>query len=277
MTTHVPPSTTPSVLLSICDRTRARLAADPPDMAAIEAAVTARRPPAAMLDVLRPAPGDARIIAEIKRHSPSAGPLNSNVDPVAMATIYANAGAAAISVLTEPERFGGSLADLDAVSTHVAVPTLCKDFMVDPRQFLVARAHGASLVLLIVAALTDRELVTFRELAESLGMQALVETHDANEIDRAVASGARIIGVNSRDLHSLRIDLAVAESLRSHIPDDAIAVAESGIHTADDIRRLGAAGYGVFLIGSSLMTAADPGAQLAALRAAGAEWAPVAR
>jgi indole-3-glycerol phosphate synthase len=271
------PSTTPSVLLSICDRTRARLAATPPDIAALETAIAARRPARDALAALTPMPGQARIIAEIKRHSPSAGALNADVDPVAMATTYATHGAAAISVLTEPERFGGSFADLDAVSAAVAVPTLCKDFMVDSRQFLMARAHGASLVLLIVAALGDRELRDFREQAEALGMQALVETHDATEIERAVASGARIIGVNSRDLHSLRIDLAVAERLRSHIPDDVVAVAESGIHTPADIQRLGNAGYGVFLIGSSLMTAVDPGAQLAALAAAGTEWAYVAR
>lgn len=132
-------------------------------------------------------------------------------------------------------------------------------------------------MLLIAAALTDSQLVTFREEAERLGMQALVETHDAEEIRRAVSSGARIVGVNSRNLHTLQIDLAVAESLRSHIPANAIAVAESGIHTAADIERLARADYGVFLIGSALMTSNDPGARLANLKAAGAAAFRMAR
>ncbi len=257
----------PSVLDAICDATRARLAAHPPDMAAVEAALSSAPPVRDVLAALG-APG-TRVIAEVKRHSPSAGLLRSGVDPAALAARYATSGAAAISVLTEPERFGVSLDDLAAAAAAVETPLLCKDFMVDRRQFALARAHGASLVLLIVAALSDRELRDFRELAESLGMTALVETHDAHEIARAVGSDARVIGVNSRNLHSLAIDLAVAESLRERIPSDAIAIAESGIHTEADLTRLVRAGYRHFLIGSSLMQSEDPGARLAALIAAG--------
>lgn len=257
----------PSVLDAICDATRARLAASPPDMEAAEASLAAAPPLRDAIAALG-APG-TRIIAEVKRVSPSAGRLREGVDPAAFAARYAASGAAAISVLTEPERFGGSLADLAAAAAAVETPLLCKDFMVDPRQFTLARAHGASLVLLIVAALTDRELRDFRELAESLGMAALVETHDAEEIARAVGAGAALIGVNSRNLHSLEIDLGVAESLRERIPDGAIAIAESGIHTEADLTRLVRAGYGHFLIGSSLMQSEDPGAKLSALIEAG--------
>ena len=139
------------------------------------------------------------------------------------------AGAAAISVLTEPERFGGSFEDLAAVSEVVRVPTLCKDFIVDARQILMARAHGASLVLLIVAALDDAALVTLREAIEAQGMQALVEVHDREEAQRALATGARIVGVNSRNLHTLAIDLAVAERLRADLPDQVLPIAESGV------------------------------------------------
>jgi len=258
----------PSVLDAICTRTRQRLETAPPDMDAIAATLAHEAP--ALRDAMASLrlPG-ARIIAEVKRHSPSEGALGADVDPAALASTYASHGAAAVSVLTEPERFFGSLADLDAVTAAIETPVLCKDFMVDARQFTIARAHGASLALLIVAALTDRELRDFREQAEALGLACLVETHNAEEVHRAVASGARIIGVNSRNLHTLAIDLAVAESLRPLIPDTAIAVAESGIHTTSDMTRLARAGYDAFLIGSSLMKSGDPGAQLQAFIAAG--------
>jgi len=266
-----------SVLESIVERTRIRLAESPPDLDALNARVEAMNQALPPLDVLASlgvpqlssahrggAPGH-RIIAELKRHSPSLGALDPDADPFRVATAYADAGAAAISVLTEPERFGGSFADLEAVSRLVhprGVPTLCKDFVVDPRQVSMARANGASLVLLIVRALDDASLVSLRELIESLGMQALVETHDAREIERAVATGARIIGVNSRNLDTLVIDLAVAESLREHIPADRIAIAESGIESPADVARLARSGYRHFLVGSSLMRHADPAALL---------------
>lgn len=257
-----------SILDAIVARTRARLAEHPPDVAALEArlgALPVRDPLAALR-----APG-IRIIAEVKRASPSLGALAPTADAVSVARTYARAGAAAISVLTEPERFGGSFDDLAAVSHAVAVPTLCKDFVVDRRQVLMARAHGASLVLLIVAALSDAELVSLREEIERLGMQALVEVHDGEEARRALATGARIVGVNSRNLHTLAIDLGVAEALRRDLPDDVLPIAESGVHGPVEIARLGRAGYRRFLVGSSLMTASDPGALLAAMIATGSE------
>lgn len=256
-----------SVLDEICARTRARLAAEPPDLAALEVRVAARAPARDAYAALS-APGN-RVIAEVKRRSPSLGALAPEADAVAVAKTYVTAGAAAISVLTEPERFGGSFEDLQAVSEAVAVPTLCKDFVVDPRQVLLARAHGASLVLLIVAALSDRELVVLRESIEALGMQALVEVHDRLEAQRALASGARIVGVNSRSLHTLAIDLRVAEELRAELPEHVLPIAESGIHGPAEVARLRAAGYRRFLIGSSLMTAPDPAALMSAMLATG--------
>ena len=258
---------TPSILDAIVARTRQRLMESPPDVAALEARI-ADMPVRDALGALG-APG-IRIIAEVKRTSPSLGALSPTADAVAVASSYEAAGAAAISVLTEPERFGGSFADLAAVSRTVSVPTLCKDFIVDPRQVLIARAHGASLVLLIVAALSDTELVSLRESIEALGMQALVEVHDREEARRALASGARIVGVNSRNLHTLAIDLTVAEDLRSELPDAVLPIAESGVHGPAEIARLQRAGYRRFLVGSSLMTASDPEALLAAMIAVGA-------
>ncbi len=258
-----------SVLDAIVQRTRLRLAEAPPNVAALERAALAR--PAAA-DVIRTLTSDGtanRIIAEIKRRSPSLGALNESADAIAVARTYAGAGAAAISVLTEPERFGGSFADLGTVSDAVPTPTLCKDFIVDPRQVLMARAHGASLVLLIVAAFARAEatkrIAALRADIEALGMTALVEVHDAVELDLALAAGAHVVGVNSRDLRTLHIDLAVAEALGPLVPPGIIAVAESGIQGPRDIARLRRAAYRAFLVGSSLMTAADPGAALRAL------------
>lgn len=255
-----------SVLDAIIARTRQRLAESPPDVRALEARLSTAPPVRDALAALSP---DARhqnaIIAEVKRRSPSLGSLNEEADAVATASRYAAHGAAAISVLTEPERFGGRFEDLAEVSARVPCPTLCKDFVVDPRQVLMARAHGASLVLLIVAGLNDKALMSLRFDIEALGMQALVECHDEGEVDRALASGARIIGVNNRDLRSLVIDLAVCERLRPLIPDDRLPIAESGIASPADVRRLRASGYHRFLVGSSLMLAPNPGALLASL------------
>jgi indole-3-glycerol phosphate synthase len=258
-------STMPSVLEDIIARTRARLRETPPDLAALEALALTAPPPRDALEALSKGPQINAIIAEVKRRSPSLGALKTDADAVATASTYASSGAAAISVLTEPERFGGRFEDLAQVSAAVVVPTLCKDFIVDPRQVLTARAHGASLVLLIVAALNDEALVSLRRDIEALGMVALVEVHDEAELDRALATGARLIGVNNRSLHTLHIDLAVSERLRPRIPDDRLPISESGVSTPADILRLRDAGFHRFLIGSSLMTASDPGALLAEL------------
>lgn len=254
------------ILDRIVRETRARLEATPVDLDAL-AARAAATPPAPDGLASLSAPG-VRLIAEVKRRSPSAGDIQAGADPVAQATAYAAGGAAAISVLTEPAHFGGALSDLEAVASAVAAPCLRKDFIVSRRQLLEARAAGASLVLLIAAVLEDGELRALREASEALGMHALVEAHDAEEVDRAVASGARIVGVNNRDLRTFEIDLATCERLRSRIPSGLVAVAESGVHTPDDVSRLRASGYDVFLVGTALMKAADPRAALAALIAA---------
>lgn len=261
------------VLARIVRGTRARLAATPVDLEALLARARGTAPGPDALAALT-APG-VRIIAEVKRRSPSAGAIRAQIDPVALAHAYAAGGAAAISVLTEPEHFGGALSDLEAVAASVPTPCLRKDFFVSTRQVAEARAAGAALVLLIAAVLDDAELVALREAAEALGMHALVEAHDAREVDRAVASGARIVGVNNRDLRTFRIDLATCEALRGRIPSGVVAVAESGIEGPADVSRLRASGYDVFLVGTALMRSGDPRAALTALiDAAGAGGAP---
>ncbi len=211
--------------------------------------------------------GSVALIAEVKRHSPSLGAINPTLDPVRLAGAYARGGAAAISVLTEGPHFGGDPADLVAVAEQVGRPTLRKDFIVDPLQVYQARALGAAAVLLIVRILDQALLRDLLALTHSLGMAALVETHSAAEIERALAADARIIGVNARDLDTLTIDTVAAWRLVAGVPADRIAVAESGMATADDVRRAADAGADAVLIGSALARAADPAALAAALSA----------
>jgi indole-3-glycerol phosphate synthase len=207
-----------------------------------------------------------RIIAECKRRSPSRGILRHDYHPAAHAAAYAAAGAAAISVLTEPTFFDGALEHLQQVRAAVHVPLLRKDFIVCRYQLLEAAIAGADAVLLIVSALDDGSLRRLLEEAEALGLACLVEVHDTGEIARAMDAGARIVGVNSRSLRTLTVDAAVLDRAAAMLPAGAIAVAESGIKSADDINRLTAAGYQAFLIGERLITEPDPGAALAALR-----------
>lgn len=207
-----------------------------------------------------------RIIAECKRRSPSRGILRREYDPAVHARAYAAAGAAAISVLTEPTFFDGTLAHLAAVRAAVPVPLLRKDFIVTEYQLHEAASAGADAVLLIVGALDDGELRHLREAAAALGLAALVEVHDRAELSRALAAGAEIIGVNSRNLRTLQVDLDVTAALASAIPPDVVSVAESGIRSGEDLRRLGALGYDAFLVGERLITQPDPGAALEALR-----------
>jgi indole-3-glycerol phosphate synthase len=214
-----------------------------------------------------------RIIAECKRRSPSRGILRRDYDPAAHASSYARAGAAAISVLTEPTFFDGCLEHLDLVRAAVDVPLLRKDFIVSDYQLAEAVVHGADAVLLIVGALTDAELRQLSTQAGELGLAALVEVHDRDELTRAIDAGSRIIGVNSRNLRTLTVDRAVLEDLVSKMPDDVVAVAESGIRTPEDIDRLTALGYHAFLVGERLIVEADPGAALAALRSTSGETA----
>ena len=216
----------------------------------------------------RPAPkdgvatlrGDAgvTVIAEVKRSSPSRGALAAISDPAALAADYEAGGAAVISVLTEQRRFGGTLADLDAVRAAVDVPVLRKDFIVSSYQLWEARAHGADLALLIVAALEQEALVSLIERAASIGMATLVEVHDEVEAMRAVDAGARIIGVNARDLHTLEVDRSIFGRIAPGIPDRIVKVAESGVRGPHDLIEYARAGADAVLVGESLVTGRDP-------------------
>ncbi|MFI2610085.1 indole-3-glycerol phosphate synthase TrpC [Kitasatospora sp. NPDC018619] len=211
-----------------------------------------------------------RVICEVKRSSPSKGALASIADPAALAADYAAGGAAAISVLTEQRRFGGSLADLDAVRAAVDTPLLRKDFIVTAYQLWEARAHGADLALLIVAALDQPALVSLIERAESIGLTPLVEVHDEEEIKRAVDAGARIIGVNARNLKTLEVDRNTFENVAHAIPDGIVRIAESGVRGPLDVINYANLGADAVLVGETLVTGKDPRAAVADLVAAGA-------
>jgi indole-3-glycerol phosphate synthase len=207
-------------------------------------------------------PDRINVIAECKRRSPSRGVLRTEYDPVAIATGYAAAGAAAVSVLTEPTFFDGSLAHLEAIRAAVAVPLLRKDFVVSEYQVVEAQAAGADAVLLIVAALEPHELVHLMGCASARGLDALVEVHTPAELAPALDAGARIIGVNNRNLRTLEIDVQASELIIDRVPRDVVAISESGLRTPADLERLRALGYRAFLIGERFMTKTDPGAEL---------------
>ena len=199
------------------------------------------------------------IIAEFKRRSPSKGEIRGDADPAATARAYESAGAAAVSVLTEEDYFGGSLDDLRAARKAISLPVLRKDFIADEYQVYESAAAGADAVLLIVAALDDESLVRLRRIAEAeLGMDALVEVHTPAEMKQAAECGAKVIGVNNRDLQTFEVSLETSVQLAQLAPDGAVLICESGIGSAADIRRLRAIGYRGFLIGESLMRADDP-------------------
>lgn len=210
------------------------------------------------------------VIAEVKRSSPSKGALAPIGDPAALAEQYEAGGACAISVLTERRRFGGSLDDLDAVRAKVDVPVLRKDFVVTPYQVWEARAHGADLVLLIVAALEQTVLTSLVERVHSLGMTALVEVHEADEVRRAVDAGARVIGVNARNLKTLEVDRTAFARLAPLIPSGVVRIAESGVRGPHDVMEHARAGADAVLVGESLVTGRDPRSAVADLVAAGA-------
>jgi indole-3-glycerol phosphate synthase len=214
-----------------------------------------------------PAP---RIIAECKRRSPSRGVLRPAYDPVTIARGYEAAGAAAISVLTEPTFFDGALEHLRSVRNAVRIPVLRKDFVVSEYQIHEARANGADAILLIVAALDAATLMTLHNRATSLGLDVLVEVHDADELSMAVDAGAQIVGVNNRNLRTLEVDVHASETLAGRIPRDVVRVSESGLKTVDDLRRLATCGYDAFLIGERFMTKPDPGGELGTLLEAAA-------
>ena len=198
-----------------------------------------------------------KVIAEVKRSSPSKGELSAIADPAALAEQYENAGASVISVLTEERRFKGSLADLTAVRARVSIPILRKDFMVDEYQFFEARAHGADMVLLIVAALAKSQLRDFYDLATEMGMAALIEVHTADELERAMEITPRIIGVNSRNLKTLEVNPAAFAELIPRIPNEVIRVAESGISRRADVEFAQSHGADAILVGEALVTSAD--------------------
>jgi indole-3-glycerol phosphate synthase len=205
------------------------------------------------------------VIAEIKRASPSKGTLAQEFDPPALARAYEQGGAAALSVLTDEKHFQGNLSHLEAARSIVRIPVLRKDFTIDSYHVHQAAAHGADAILLIAAILSEREMRDFRELAERYRLAALVEVHDEEELKPAVASGARIIGVNNRDLRTFQVALGVSLRLAHKIPGGVIKVAESGINTAADVRQLHAAGYNSFLVGEHLMKSGDPALALRTL------------
>jgi indole-3-glycerol phosphate synthase len=207
-----------------------------------------------------------RVIAEVKRRSPSKGEIRPDFDPVACGKAYSEAGAAAISVLTDEHFFGGRLDYLGAIRAAADVPLLRKDFLVDAYQVDEARAAGADAILLIVAALEPERLRELQERASALDLDVLVEVHDEAELDVALASGAELVGVNNRDLRTFEVDLATTERLAASIPEDVLLVAESGIHEHGDIVRLERAGAGAVLVGESLMRQPDLGSALRRLR-----------
>jgi indole-3-glycerol phosphate synthase len=210
------------------------------------------------------------VIAEVKRSSPSKGSLAAITDPAALAAEYEKGGATAISVLTEQRRFNGSLADLDAVRARVDIPVLRKDFVVTPYQVHESRAHGADVVLLIVAALEQNTLMGLLERVESLGMTAIVEVHTEDEASRAVDAGASVIGVNARDLRTLEVDRSTFERIAPGLPSGILKIAESGVRSALDLIEYAAAGADAVLVGEGLVTTTDPRHAVAELVTAGA-------
>lgn len=260
-------SATPDLLEAIVAATRARVAAaiEREPQAALERRAMQRTPDAAAFVGRVSHASRINVIAECKRRSPSRGVLRAAYDPVAIATGYERAGAAAISVLTEPGFFDGSLADLSAVRAAVTIPLLRKDFIVDDYQLLEARAAGADAILLIVAALDDRALHALLQAAGSRGLAALVEVHNAEECRRAIDAGASIIGVNNRNLRTLQVDLDASRTVAGLLPADAIGISESGLKTPADLQVMKALGYRAFLMGERFMIEPDPGAALAGL------------
>jgi indole-3-glycerol phosphate synthase len=238
--------------------------------AQVERLAAAARPDASGFEARLRRPDGLNVIAECKRRSPSKGILRADYDPVSIARAYERAGAAAVSVLTEPTFFDGSLDDLARVCEAVTIPVLRKDFIVDEYQLLEARAAGASAVLLIVAALGGRSLVRLLGAATSLGLATLVEVHELAELDGALEAGARIIGVNARNLRTLEVSADAVLALADALPDGVVAVAESGIRSAGDLVTLRSAGYDAFLVGERLVTCDNPGAALEELLAGAA-------
>ena len=236
--------------------------------ATIEARAKASEPPRGLVRALTRQPGEpVRVLAEIKRASPSAGAIRAGADPAAIAAEYAGAGAAAISVLTDRQYFDGDLSFLARCRGTVQVPLLRKDFIIDAYQIAEARAAGADAVLLIVAALSKAQLAELMQAADAFQLDALVEVHDAREAETALACGVQLLGVNHRDLKTFSIDMSLTGAIAPMLPPGTVLVAESGIRTAADVKLLGAVGAHAVLVGEQLMRASSPGAALRELLA----------
>jgi indole-3-glycerol phosphate synthase len=252
-------------------REELRRAQEREPLASLRARALSAPRPRSLATGLRGDPGHRRrrpaIIAEVKLRSPSAGEIRPGADPAVMARTYERAGAAAISVLTDATFFGGDLAHLEAVRVHAAVPVLRKDFLIDEHEVFRARAAGADAVLLIVTLLGPDRLRDLLALTHELGMEALVEAHDAAEVQVALDAGARIVGVNNRDLRTLEVDPRRALRLRAEVPRDRLFVAESGVRTVADVAALAAVEADAVLVGEVLMRSPDPAAVLASLHA----------
>lgn len=251
-------------LTEVVTDVRRRLERQPLDEAALMGLAMHLPPTRSLSGALRAA-GSPAVIAEVKRSSPSAGRI-AEADAGARARAYEGAGAAAVSVLTEREHFDGALADLRAVHLSVGIPVLRKDFLVHPAQVMESRVEGADAILLIAAALPDLELKAMLSAAHDLGLDALVEAHTEQDLNRAIAVDAELVGVNARDLETLDVDPDRALRLLARIPEDRIAVFESGISTREQVERAVGAGARAILVGEALMRAEDPGAALRELR-----------
>jgi indole-3-glycerol phosphate synthase len=264
----LPYARTDSVLDKILANTAEEVAArqEIRPLASVIAAAAEADPPRDMLAALRPAglrrEGRVSLIAEVKHASPSKGVLIEPFDPVALGRTYAASGAAAVSVLTDSRFFQGHLDHLRAVRAAVALPVLRKDFVIAPYQVYEGRAAGADAILLIAAALSDSQLADLHALACSLGIAALVEVHQADELERALAVGPRLLGINNRNLKTFRVSLETTAQLAPLVPSGVTLVAESGILTGEDVRRMGALGAHAVLVGEALLRAADIGAKV---------------
>ena len=253
------------ILEQIVNSTRKSLAQhmEQTPLASLKRAIDYQAPPRDFAGALR---GDSiRLIAEVKRASPSKGLLCPNLAASSLARVYSESGAAAISVLTEPEYFLGSFADLEAVRMEVDLPLLCKDFIIDGYQIYKARAQGADAVLLIAAILTQHELRVLLETTHSLGMAALVEVHNRDELMKALRVSPGIIGINNRNLEDFSVNLETTFKLRPLIPAGILVVSESGIHSRDEVLGLQQAGVNAILVGEALVTNPDPAAKIAEL------------
>jgi indole-3-glycerol phosphate synthase len=259
----------PDLLAAIVAATRMRVASARAreSHAVLERRALSKRPDAAAFTEAVARAGRVNVIAECKRRSPSRGVLRAAYDPVEVACAYEDAGAAAISVLTEPSFFDGALDHLEAVREAVTIPLLRKDFIIEEYQLLEARAAGADAALLIVAALDDAALVRLSTAAGHLELTALVEVHSVEECERALAAGARVLGVNNRNLRTLAVDLEASEAIAAMLPPDVVAISESGLKTPDDLARMRSLGYRAFLMGERFMTEPRPGKALSQLLA----------